>query len=544
MSRQRDLKSCREQIDRIDRELIRLLEERMDVARDVIRYKERKGIPVLDEAREKEKIEALSGLCREEMLPYISPVLREIMDRSKDFQREHPLRYGLLGKVLGHSHSPRVHRLLGDYEYGLFEREEEDLGDFLRSGHFYGLSVTIPYKRAVMEYCRELSGRAKACRSVNTIVRRPDGSLYGNNTDYAGFAFTVDRSGISMDGLKAVVLGSGGVSGTVVRVLRDKGARQVVVISRSGEDNYGNLERHRDAEVVVNATPVGMFPNAGAAPVSLEAFPSCRAVFDLIYNPLRTRLMLQAEERGIPAFGGLPMLVAQAAEACRIFREAAEERARSDGFPVSGDEIRFPSEGEAASRRTEEVIRAMEHELSALVLIGMPGSGKTTVGRRLAETLGRPFIDLDEEIGRICGKSPSKIISQEGESRFRVVETELLRRIAREGYEANRRAEGTSEGPGAEESGAEGTSPALPPVIACGGGIVERQENRDLIRENGKVIWIRRDLSELAVEDRPVSAEMGVEELYQRRRDRYESWSDIQADNRDVEETVRLLSEA
>lgn len=216
------------------------------------------------------------------------------------------LRCGLLGKTLGHSYSPAIHRLLGDYAYDLFEKSEEELPRFLTEGDWDGLNVTIPYKKTVVPYCAALSPAAAALGSVNTLVRRPDGSLYGDNTDLFGFLYLLGRSGLSPAGKKALVLGSGGASVTVAEALRQQGASEVVVISRSGENNYQNLSRHGDAALIVNTTPVGMYPGNGASPLSLTVFPRCEGVLDIVYNPERTALCLEADRLGIPAFSGLP----------------------------------------------------------------------------------------------------------------------------------------------------------------------------------------------------------------------------------------------
>ena len=484
-----ELVLCRQEIDRIDAELIRLLQARMDVSERVIRYKERRGLPVLDAVREKEKRDALGALCEEEKRTYMKAVLQNVMDQSKLYQEDRRLRYGLLGKKLGHSHSPRIHRLLGGYEYGLFERTEDQLEDFFREGFFQGINVTIPYKKTVIKYCAEISDRAKACGSVNTIVRRADGSLYGDNTDYAGFRALAENSGIPVRGKKALVLGSGGASGTAACVLRDMGAGSVVIISRTGEDNYGNLERHKDAEIIVNTTPVGMMPDMGKTPVDIKAFPSLKAVFDLIFNPMRTKLMLDAEAAGVPAFGGLEMLVEQAAEASELFT----------GNPV-------PKE------KTRSVYQSLRDELRNIVLIGMPGAGKTTVGRALAAVMKRRFLDLDDQLEKDNGRSCEEIIETDGIDAFRRLETETIRKSLR----------GDADNPPAAKAGEGGGW-----VIACGGGCVERPENRDMLLENAEVVFIDRDISELSDEGRPVSRNDGPEAIYARRKEAYLSWSDI-----------------
>lgn len=228
------------------------------------------------------------------------------------------LRCGLLGETLGHSYSPMIHHELGEYDYRLFEVPKADLDAFLCSDRWDGLNVTIPYKKAVVSCCGELSEAAERLQSVNTLVRRPDGTLYGDNTDLFGFLYMVRSSGIDPAGKKALVLGSGGASVTVKAALEQLGA-DVTVISRSGPDDYDHLDRHADAQIIANTTPVGMYPHNGAAAVDLRRFPRCEGVLDIVYNPARTALLLQAEELGIPHAGGLSMLVAQAKRSSEQF---------------------------------------------------------------------------------------------------------------------------------------------------------------------------------------------------------------------------------
>lgn len=386
---------------------------------------------------------------------------------------------GLLGEKLGHSFSPEIHALLGDYAYRLYEKTPAELGDFLRSGTFDGLNVTIPYKREVIPYCAALSPRAEAIGSVNTLVRRPDGTLYGDNTDYGGFAAMLKASGLRVEGEKALVLGSGGASRTVQAVLRDAGA-DVVVISRSGPDNYENLGMHSDAAVLVNATPVGMYPHNGASPVDLAAFPRCRGVFDLIYNPARTTLLLQAEERGIAAVGGLRMLVEQARLAAELF---------------CGRDI-DPGE-------TDRLTALLDKRKKNIALIGMPGCGKTSVGQALAELLGRPFIDIDQAVEARAGRSIAGLFASEGENAFRYLETQVLDEAAK-------------------QSGA---------VIATGGGVVTRKENRPLLRQNSVVVWLTRQRQDLPTEGRPLSQSRPLAELERERTPLYRAWSDLRIAN-------------
>ena len=229
-------------------------------------------------------------------------------------------RFGLLGERLAHSFSPFIHAELGDYEYRLYEKKPDELDDFFRYGNFDGLNVTIPYKKDVIRYCRSLSETARINGSVNTITRFADGSLYGDNTDYFGFAYLLKKAGLNCFEGKTIVLGSGGSSLTVQAVLKDMNAPEVIIISRNGTDNYENIWKHSDAQIIINTTPVGMYPNSGCSPIKdFGIFKRCRAVVDLIYNPARTELLMQAEERGILCANGLAMLVAQAKKSAEYF---------------------------------------------------------------------------------------------------------------------------------------------------------------------------------------------------------------------------------
>ena len=389
------------------------------------------------------------------------------------------MKCGLLGAHLGHSQSPRLHAMLGSYSYELFEVAPENLNYFLRSGDFDALNVTIPYKRAVVPYCAALSDAARAIGSVNTLLRRPDGTLYGDNTDYDGFSLLLQRNGGIRPGEKALVLGDGGASATVQAVLRDLGA-QVVVLSRHGAEDYTSLPRHSDAVLVVNATPVGMYPNNGQRIIDLDALPGCRCVLDLVYNPLRTRLILDAEERGIRCEGGLSMLVGQGARAC--------ERFTGEIVPES---------------RWEQILCKLEREAENLILIGMPGCGKSTVGQLLAQKLNRPFFDADEELVKRFGCDIPTFFAREGEAAFREKESEMLAELGK-------------------RSGC---------VIATGGGCVTRAENYALLHQNGVIVWLRRDLAALPTEGRPISQSTGLTELYTRRRGLYERFADHAVEN-------------
>lgn len=400
------------------------------------------------------------------------------------------MKCGLLGEKLGHSYSPQIHSHLGSYSYELFEKTPNELEDFLANGAFTGINVTIPYKKAVIPHCTELTEIAARLGAVNTIIRGADGSLLGHNSDYFGFRSMVEQSGLDPAGKKCLVLGSGGASVTVQAVLKELGA-QVIVISRSGENNYSNLHLHEDAAILINTTPVGMYPRNGESPISLDGFPRLEGVLDLIYNPARTKLLLDAQKRGLVAMNGLWMLVAQAKESAEYFT----------GNPVSDGKIR---------KIHSELCRKMHN----IVLIGMPGCGKTTVGNALANVLNRPFIDSDHVIVETEGRCIPEIFASEGEDYFRHRETEAIARIG-------------------NQSGL---------VISTGGGCVTREENYPLLHQNGIIFWLQRDLNRLSAEGRPLSAKSSAEELYRIRKPFYERFADYVVDNnQNVDSVVKQI---
>ena len=398
--------------------------------------------------------------------------------------------YGLLGRKLGHSWSAPIHHELGCGSYRLIELEPDALGDFLRRTDIGGLNVTIPYKKAVMAYCDVIEDTAKAIGSVNTIVAR-DGKLYGYNTDAAGFVWMAKRAGISFDGKKVVILGSGGASLTAQTMTRLGGAREVVVVSRSGEDNYDNLGKHADADIVVNTTPVGMYPHVGESPVDLRIFPRCSGVLDVVYNPRRTALILQAEELGIPCSDGLPMLVRQAV--------AAEEHFFSRPIPDA---------------ENQRILAKLRSEMTNIVLIGMPGSGKSSVGAKLAELTGREAIDLDTLIEQRAGISIPEIFANQGEAAFRALEREVT----------------------AEAGKLTGK------ILLTGGGVVKDRRNYAPLRQNGRIYHIIRDLDLLPTEGRPLTQTTKLSAMWEERRPMYESFRDTAIDNRGtIEETAQTI---
>ena len=400
------------------------------------------------------------------------------------------MRCGLLGKKLGHSYSPQIHSYLGTYTYELFEKAPEELEHFLRHGEFTGLNVTMPYKKDVILYCDELSPRAALLGAVNTIVRRSDGTLIGHNTDYFGFQSMLARSGLQVSGKKVLVLGSGGASATAVCVLQELGA-DVVVISRNGKNNYENITKHSDGSVIVNATPVGMYPNTGISPIDLGIFTNLEGVLDIVYNPARTQLLLDAEKRNLITENGLWMLVAQAKESAEWFT----------GNAISDCMIR-------------KIHASLCGQMENLVLIGMPGSGKSTIGHSLAKKTGRTFIDADEEIVKRAGIPIPDIFKNDGEEGFRKIETEVLKAL--------------------------GMRSGL--VIATGGGCVTKSENYDLLHQNGRIIWIQRDIQHLPTDGRPLSSKNNLEAMFALRKPMYASFADYTICNDGtIDDTVNLI---
>ena len=388
------------------------------------------------------------------------------------------MRCGLLGRKLGHSYSPQIHAYLGDYSYDLFEKEPEEVGKFLENSDFSAINVTIPYKQTVMPYCAELSETARRIGAVNTIVRRQDGTLVGHNTDYFGFLSTVKRTGLEPAGKKVLIIGSGGASKPAIAVMEELKAN-VVVISHK-ENTPETLVAHSDCAILINATPVGMYPNVGISPVDLSLFPRLEGIIDMIYNPARTKLLLDAEKRGLVAENGLWMLVAQAKEAAEWFTGNTID----DGI-------------------IQAIHRQLKIQMENIILIGMPGCGKSTVGKYLAQQLGRPFVDADSEIESTAGMTIPEIFNQSGEAGFRQIETQVLTELGR-------------------KSGL---------IIATGGGCVTQDRNYPLLHQNGTCVWITRNLQSLPTDGRPLSQAGKLEQMYQIRKPLYERFADMTVSN-------------
>lgn len=398
--------------------------------------------------------------------------------------------YGLLGEHLPHSFSPQIHMSLGNKDYHLFEIAPENLEEFLRSKNFKGINVTIPYKKAVIPYLDVISPEAMKIGAVNTITVR-DGKLYGDNTDYFGFKYMVEKSRIDISGKKALVLGSGGASATVQAVLRDMGADEVKVVSRNGEINYTNVYSQKDAEIIVNTTPVGMYPDNMNSPVNIMEFPNLKGVFDIVYNPLRTRLVMDAQDMDILAVSGLSMLVAQAKKSHEIF------------FNTKVDDT-----------VCEEITKILFKQMCNIVLIGMAGCGKSTIGKILSEKLEKDFIDTDEMIENAEDDAIPNIIEKYGEDYFRSAESIAVKLAGRE----------------------------RSCVIATGGGVVMRSENYFPLKQNGIIVFINRDAEKLPTDNRPLSQRHGVKELYKKRLPLYRQFAHIEVDgDGPIEEVVETI---
>lgn len=400
------------------------------------------------------------------------------------------MEYGLIGEKLGHSYSPQIHARLADYRYELKEIAREDLGDFLSARDFRGMNVTIPYKQTVIPYCTELSDEARDIGCVNTLVVREDGTMIGHNTDIGGFIHMLNHAGIDPRGRKAAVLGSGGTSLTARTALRRLGAKEIIVVSRQGPVDYDALyAQHSDVEILVNTTPVGMYPKNGVSAVDLDRLPNVIGVADVVYNPEKTALILAAQAKGIPAVSGLPMLVAQAREAAEWFTGKS-----IDPAVVSS------------------ICAQIKSQTLNIVLIGMPGCGKSSIGRILAERLHRPLVDCDAEIERRAGISIPEIFARNGESHFRDLEAQVVADLCKES----------------------GT------VIATGGGAILREENVRAMRQNGRVCFIRRDVNLLPRNGRPLSSasDDAVLRLWQQRKDKYAAAADFTIENDGSPETA------
>ena len=391
----------------------------------------------------------------------------------------------LIAQKLSHSFSPFIHKGLADYNYQLKELNKDELDAFFKERDFDGLNVTVPYKIEVMKYLDFISPEAKECGAVNTVVNK-DGKLYGYNTDYYGFCYMAQSAGVQIKGRDVVIIGSGGASKPVALACEKLGAKSTLVLSHA-DNKKGSVEKFYDCDVLINTTPVGMFPETGTIPVNLEHFKKCENVLDIIYNPSKTKLLLEAERLGKKAVNGLSMLVAQAKKACEIF---------------TGEEV--------ADEKICAIQRALEDDTKNIILVGMPGSGKTTIGKIIAEKMGREFVDTDDVILHSYGP-PASLIRTQGERIFRELEKKTLAEVSKKS--------------------------SL--VISTGGGIVTCPENLELCRQNGYTVFIGRELKLLATDGRPLSqGEDALEKLYEVRKPLYNAFAEAGVQNNSTPEQV------
>ncbi len=402
-------------------------------------------------------------------------------------------KFGLLGKTLKHSYSKVIHKKLGDYEYNLIELLPDKFEDFVKANEYAGYNVTIPYKKDIMPYLDVIDSSAEDIGAVNTVVKRGD-KLYGYNTDFNGMKYTVLRAGIEVSGKVVAILGTGGTSNTAKAVFKSLGARLILTVSRSGEINYDNVYERQDVEIIVNTTPVGMYPLTDNSPIDLSKFSKLVGVVDVVYNPFITKLIYQANSLGIKCADGLPMLVAQAKFASELFND----------IKISDSVI-------------EKVIADLRSEKLNIVLVGMPGSGKSTVGRQIAKQLGREFIDTDKEIERRIGMSIPEYFEKYGETEFRKVEKTVCAEV------------GANNGK----------------IIATGGGVVKDFANKFFLKQNGRIYYLCRSIDKLCMEGRPLSKDRdAVKKLYDERKDAYEFFADKKVDNNgEIDSTVKGVLE-
>lgn len=487
----RNLKEDREILDKIDNEIIKLLEERMKIIKDIGLYKLNNNLNTEDKNREREIIKNLENKIDGEFKNIVDPIYSSIFKESKKLSakiKDENFTYGLIGESLSHSKSKEIHELLGYYPYNLRDIKTNELDEFFKLRKFKGINVTIPYKEVSMSYLDEIDELAKEIGAVNTIVNR-DGRLIGYNTDYLGFDYSLKFYGIDLKDKKVLILGSGGASKMLQRLVMDKGAKKFVVISRSTENNYETIEKFADFEVIINATPLGMYPNNMESKVDLAKFNKLDFVIDLIYNPLKTKLILDAEKLNIKTMSGLMMLVAQAFFACQLFLN----KKLDESIII-------------------KIYKKLKFNMENILLIGMPSCGKTSMGKMLAEKLKRDFYDTDKLIEEEEGKTIPEIFEEKDEDYFRNLESKILKDLSkRNGL-----------------------------VIATGGGTPLREENRYYIQQNSLVIYLDRNLENLEASGRPLSKNLdNLKKLYKERKEIYEDLAHIKVDV--IEDKIKNL---
>ena len=476
------MSDLREKIDEIDDKLMNLLIERMQISKAVGEKKLAQNLRILDSAREDlilQKLNDISGEFADET----SDVYKNILKISCNIQRKiiaQKAKFGLIGEKLGHSHSPFIHNQFGISNYQLKELPSDKLEEFLKTTDFRGFNVTIPYKTQIMPFLDKISEDAKAIGSVNTVVKRGD-KWIGHNTDIFGMRYMLQNAKICIKDKVVAILGTGGTSKTAQYLAKTEGAKKVVLVEIGQKINYDNIYEQQDIQVIINTTPVGMYPNAGQCLVDIGKFSKLEAVVDVIYNPLMTELVLDARLAGKAYVSGLAMLVEQARVAGDLFVGYA-----------------------SSITKTKQVLNDLEEKLKNIVLIGMPSCGKSTVGRKLSEKMKRTFVDLDSEIVSLAGMPITEIFEKFGEVHFRKLEREQLEKYSK-------------------MSGL---------VISCGGGAVLSDEAYKVAKQNAEIIWIKRDLKKTDFSGRPLLAVAGaLEKLWAERAGKYARYADKIVDN-------------
>ena len=478
----KEIDEKRKEIDLIDDGIADLYEKRLFAVREIGKIKKANGISVCDPLREEEIALRLVKGKSEEDARQIRRLYDAIFSSCREMQRGG---YYLLGKTLSHSYSESIHALLG-LDYSLFELPEDKVAEFIKNGDYFGLNVTIPYKKIAFSAVDERSEAALITGAVNTVVKK-DGKIRGYNTDVFGLDYALKDVGIDLFDKRVLILGSGGAAASAKAVAERCGAKETGVVSRTGALNYGNCADF-GAEIIINATPVGTTPFEDDCLIDPKDFPGLVGVFDMNYNPLKTELVLRAKEMGIKASGGLKMLVAQAVKAYSLWTGAA----------ATEDDI-------------ENVYRRIKRQKTNVVIVGMPGAGKTETGRLLAKRSGREFFDSDEEYAKVYGKTPEDAIRTDGEDLFRKREEEIVAKLL-----LNRGA-----------------------VISLGGGAVLSGKTARRIKRNGFVILINRPLGKLPESGRPLSENGRISRLFEQRREIYAAVKDAEIQNDGtVEEAV------
>lgn len=405
------------------------------------------------------------------------------------------MEYGLIGENLSHSFSKFIHSEFNLYNYNLYNLSENELDVVLKSKKFKGLNITIPYKKSVIKYCDVLDETVKKIGSANTLVIKND-RLKAYNTDYFGLKYTIDRSNIFLKNKKVMILGSGGTSLTARALAEDLGTSEIITVSRSLNEkiNYSNIYDYNFVDVLINTTPVGMYPNNLCELVDISKFKNLSGVVDVIYNPLKSKLLMESKELKIPIAGGLPMLVAQAKASAEIF---------------SGEKI--------DDSIIEKIIKKLCFKISNIVLVGMPGCGKTTLSKILSDKLSKKFVDTDQEIQKYFQEKISKIFEIYGEEKFREAETEIIKKYGKENNL----------------------------ILSTGGGAVVGSENYYSLKQNSRIYWIKRDLNKLDTKNRPLSKNLNeIKKIYESRKLMYENFSDkIVFNNERLEDAAQKILE-